>query len=69
MEIYLLINLILFSIIYLCIINWFQLRSFLSIIVGPKYKTSSVDDKWIKSIVKRKTGLSLLNITIFHDKR
>lgn len=38
-------------------------------IIGPKHKTSSIDDKWIKSIVKKKTGLALLNITLFHDKK
>lgn len=62
-------NLLLFVFFYLVICNWFQLRSFLSIIAGPKYKTSFIDDKWIKSIVKKKTGLSLLNIIIFHDKK
>lgn len=59
----------LFILTYLLICNWFQLYSFLSIIVGPKYKTSSIDDKWIKSTVKKKTGLSLLDITIFHDRK
>ena len=63
------LNSLLFTIIYLIICNWFQLQSFLSIVIGPKYKTSFIDDKWIKSIVKKKTGLSLLDITIFHDKR
>ncbi len=62
-------NLLLFILVYLVICNWFQLRSFLSIIIGPKYKTSSVDDTWIKAIVKKKTGLSLLDITIFHDQK
>ena len=62
-------NIVLFVFIYLVICNWFQLVSFLSIIIGPKYKASSVDDKWIKSIVKKKTGLSLSNIIIFHDQK
>lgn len=62
-------NILLFILVYLVICNWFQLHSFLSIIIGPKYKTSSIDDKWIKSIVKKKNGLSLLNITIFHDQK
>ncbi len=60
---------LLFLLIYLVICNWFQLRRFLSIIIGPRYRTSSIDDKWIKSIVKKKTGLSLLHITIFHDQK
>lgn len=58
-----------FILIYLVICNWFQLLSFLSIIVGPKYTVSSVDDAWIKAIVKKKTGLSLLDITIIHDQK
>ena len=62
-------SLVLFILIFLVICNWFQLYSFLSIIVGPRYKTSSIDDKWIKSTVKKKTGLSLTDITIFHDKK
>lgn len=62
-------NVFLFILVYLVICNWFQLLSFLSIVIGPRYKTSSVDDKWIKAIVKKKTGLSLLNITIFHDQK
>lgn len=65
----LLINSLIFILIFLTICNWFQILSFLSIIVGPKYRTSSIDDKWIKSVVKKKTKLSLPNITIFHDKK
>src|SRR3989338_4125174 len=66
---WLLFNSLVFILIFLIICNWFQLLRFLSIIIGPKYRTSSVDDKWIKSIVKKKTGLSLLDITIFHDQK
>lgn len=62
-------NLFLFIVVYLLICNWFQLYSFLSIIIGPKYKTSSINDTWIKTVVKKKTGLSLLDITIFHDQK
>lgn len=58
-----------FAFFFLFLCNWFQLISFLSIVIGPKYRTSTVDDKWIKSVVKKKTGLSLLDITIFHDKK
>ena len=65
----LLFNSIIFSLTFLTICNWFQLLSFLSVVIGPKYKISSVDDRWIKSTVKKKTGLSLLDITIFHEKR
>lgn len=63
------INYFIFTFIYLIIADWFQLYSFLSVIIGPKYRTSSVDDTWIKTIVKKKTNLSLLDITIFHDQK
>lgn len=62
-------NSIILTSIFLIISNWWQLLSFLSLVVGPKYKTSTVNDAWIKGVVKKKTGLSLLNITIFHDKK
>jgi Zn-dependent protease with chaperone function len=62
-------NLIIFILIFLIFTNWFQIISFLSVIVGPKYKISSVDDPWLKSLVRKKTGLTLLDITIFHDKK
>ena len=54
---------------FLIIVNWFQLISFSSLIVGPKIKTSLIKDSWIQNIVKKKTGLSLLDITLFHDKK
>lgn len=65
----LLIPSIIFSLIFLFITNWFQLISFLSLVIGPKYKTSQIDDLWIKNTVKKKTGLALMDITIFHDKK
>lgn len=58
-----------FTITFLFISNWFQIYSFIGLIIGPKIKTSLINDKWIKKIVKKKTGLDLLDITIFHEKR
>jgi len=63
------IEYVLFASIFLIVSNWFQIYSFLSILVGPRYKTSSLNDKWIKDTVKNKTGLKLLDITILHDKK
>jgi len=63
------IDIILFVIIFLVIVNWFQIISFSSLFVGSKIKTSMLKDKWINSIVKKKTGLKLLDITLFHDKK
>src|SRR3989339_561872 len=63
------IKVIIFIIIFLIITNWFQIYSFSKLIVGKKIKTSSIKDSWINKTVKKKTGLSLLNITLFHDKK
>lgn len=60
---------IVFSVIFLVVCNWFQLFSFLRLLVGPRIKTETVSDKWIKSVVKKKTGLALLDITLFKEKR
>ncbi len=59
----------LYILIYLCLCNWFQIYSFASVFFGKKIRTSVIDDPWIHSIVKTKTGLSLLSITIFHDAK
>lgn len=62
-------NIILFIIFFLAVVNWSQIISFSSLFVGPKIKTSTIKDEWIKNIVKKKTGLTLLDITLFHDKK
>lgn len=63
------INYLFFSLIFLTVTNWFQIYHFLRLIIGPRIKTSSIKDDWINKTVKKKTGLSLLDITIFHDKK
>jgi len=45
------------------------LISFSNLIIGKKVKTSSLKDKWIFDTVKKKTGLKLLDITLFHDDK
>ena len=62
-------NYILFILTFMYLSNWFQINTFLSLIIGPKVKSYSIDDKWIKSIVKKKTGLNLTDITIFDDQK
>lgn len=59
---------IIFSIIFLTVSNWFQIRSFLKLIIGPKIKTELLNDKWINLTVLKKTGLKLSNVTLFKDK-
>jgi Zn-dependent protease with chaperone function len=63
------INIIIFIIFFLVIVNWFQIISFFSLFVGPKIKTSTIKDEWIKNVVKKKTGLNLFDLTLFHDKK
>ena len=60
---------IIFSLIFLFISNWFQITSFLSVPFKRGIKTISLKDKWIHETVLKKTGLRLLDITIFHDKK
>jgi len=63
------ISTIIFIIFFLAIVNWSQLISFSSLFVGPRIKTSILKDEWIKNVVKKKSGLTLLDITLFHDKK
>ena len=63
------ISTIIFVILFLAIVNWFQIISFSSLIIEPKTKTSTIKDEWIKNTVQKKSGLTLLDITLFHDKK
>ena len=58
-----------FSLIFLFISNWFQIISFLSVPFRDGRRRSKLKDKWIYETVLKKTGLRLLDITIFHDKK
>jgi Zn-dependent protease with chaperone function len=62
------LNSLLFSLIFLFISNWFQIVAFLSV-PFKKVKISTLDNSWIYKTVREKTGLKLLAITIFHDKK
>ncbi len=62
-------SLVLFILIFLIAVNYFQLVTFASLIVGPKIKTNRIVDKWILKTIKNKTGLVLKDITIFHDQK
>lgn len=55
------------SYIFFC--NWFQIYSFASVFFGSKNRINELHDPWIQSTVKKKTGLSLLSISLFHDKK
>ena len=63
------LNIIVFTLLFLVTVNWFQLISFSNLIIGKKIQTSSLKDKWIFNTVKKKTGLKLLDITLFHDDK
>jgi|SRR3989339_1374780 len=63
------LSIIIFVLFFLTLVNYFQLVTFASLIIGSKIKTSTIVDEWIIKTIKEKTGLALKNITIFHDKR
>lgn len=63
------LKLFLYIILFLLICNWFQLSSFLKLVIGPKIKTEPLNDKWIKNVVKEKTGFILPSITLFKDEK
>lgn len=63
------LSIIVFITAFLITVNWFQFISFSSLVIGKKIKTSSIKDKWIFDTVKKKTGLKLLDITLFHDNK
>ncbi len=58
-----------FVLTFLFICNWFQLLTFLSAFWRKKIEKEKIEDKWIYETVFKKTGLKLLDITIFHDKK
>lgn len=60
---------LIFAITFLFICNYFQILHLAKLIVGPKIKTEPLDDKWIKSVVQKKTGLNLKDITLFKDEK
>lgn len=60
---------LIFVIIFLFICNYFQILQFSKLIVGPKIKTEILKDDWINSVVKKKTGLNLKDITLFKDQK
>ena len=60
---------LIFVIIFLFICNYFQIIHFTKLVIGPKIKTEILKDDWINSVVKRKTGLNLKDITLFKDRK
>lgn len=56
---------LLFTLIYFTFVNWFQLKSFLKAFTNPKKRITHIEDRWITTTLKKKTGLTLKRITIF----
>ena len=63
------ISLFVFLIGFFFITNWFQILTILSAVFGGKVENRSIKDKWIYETIYKKTGLKLLDITIYKDKR
>ena len=57
------LNIYLFILLLLVLVNWFQLIHFSRLFLGQKIKTSEMKDPWIQNTVQKKTGLKLLSIT------
>lgn len=60
-------NYLIFSLVFIFSCNYFQILNFAKLIIGPKIKTEILKDDWINSVVKKKTGLILKDITLFKD--
>lgn len=59
----------LFILIYLLLCNWFRIKSLLSAFLHPKKKIRRIKDQWIIDTIKKKTGLTIKNITIFETDK
>jgi len=62
-------NIALFISTFIIVVNRSQIITFLGLIVGLKTKTSTLKDKWISRIVKQKSGLTIEEVTLFHDEK
>ena len=60
-------NYLIFSLVFIFSCNYFQILNFAKLVIGPKFKTKVIKDDWIKSVIKKKTGLILKDITLFKD--
>lgn len=63
------ISSIVFSILYLYICNWSQINSYILSLKRGKMGKSVLQNKSLLSLIERKSGVSLENITLFHDSR
>lgn len=59
----------LFSILYLYVSNWFQIKIFIKHLSNPKKLIEVIHDKDISSLVKKKTGLNLKRILVFKSEK
>lgn len=62
-------NYLIFSLVFIFSCNYFQILNFAKLVIGPKIKTEILKDDWINSVVKKKTGLILKDITLFKDPK
>jgi Zn-dependent protease with chaperone function len=60
---------LIYVIIFLFTCNYFQILHFAKLVIGPKIKTEILKDDWINSVVKKKAGLNLKDITLFKDEK
>lgn len=63
------INFLIFTIIFIYLANWFQVNIFIKSLISPKVSVRFIRDNWITSTIKRKTGLNIQRIVIFNTKK
>jgi len=63
------LELIIFCVVFLFITNWFQVLTITSAFTRGNISKMGLKDKWLYDTVYKKTGLKLLSITLFKDRR
>lgn len=62
-------SVLVFIIFFLFLSNWFQILTIFGALFNGKIERKQINDKWVNNTVFKKTGLKLLGITFFNDKK
>lgn len=58
-----------FVIIYTYTTNWFQINAFVISLLKPKSSIQIINDRWIISVIKQKSGLDLQRIILLESEK
>lgn len=61
--------LIIFSLLYFYIANWFQVNTFVKHLSSSKKNIKIIENKEISQLIKRKTGINLKRIIVFNSQK